>query len=108
MAAVSVPAQLRRRTPSPQPEGLGLRIAVPNLEGRFWTVGPIHFQGLLRAIRDTYADQVGLFAFGAALDGIGGRGLPVDADGAVPYRYPRRWSASWAENWMSRHLRARD
>ena len=86
-----------------------LHIAFPPFEDGFWTVGPIHLSSLLTALRDTYGQQIGLFAF--PLYGSGQPrqvGPSAQLDGVIPYGYPPRWSARWAENWLHRHLRTRD
>src|SRR5919201_3472892 len=89
--------------------GEPLRIAFPVLDDSFWTSGALHVSSLISALRETYGQEIGLFSFrpsGAgparALDAA------VELDGTVPYTYPTRWSLTWADNWLSRHIRRRD
>ena len=99
----------QNRVAASEPGPHRLRIAVPSLDDEFWTVGPIHMNGLLSAVRDTYAQQIGLFSFSSTMtDDICGQTPAAELDGVIRYTYAPRWSVAWAENWLSRHVRTRD
>ncbi len=86
-----------------------LRIALPILEGGYWTVAPIHLASLLAAVRETYGDSVQTFVFSARdPDWAHEYARSVGATGAIQRAYPPRWTLAWATGWLSRHLGAYD
>ena len=86
-----------------------LRIALPVLEGDYWTVGPIHLASLVAAVRETYGNGVHTFVFSARdPDWARDYARTVGATGAIHRAYPPRWTLAWAIKWLGRHVSVQD